>query len=752
MERRVNFYQGQDNSPDDYNNLQGFVSDSLDHIVGDGVTALRRYAGFETAADGALTIATAIGRLYSQGKVYVTDGVFNYDFTASLPVGTRKICTIVTWPEEVDTGAVAREFLIDAETGATEPQVVSMEHTRIARIGVVQGAEAPDPAKPVLDSNVTAIAYVTLSTGGIESVAMVEENKLDSVQSVADRVDDLERFEADIGPQVVSLGADIAALTEGQKELVGVEQYGRVLDRLAVIESKTGVPDAAVDSFADFLLDESGTDSAFAGYDAKVEEGIRFPAAASATSALTLRNPLDPAAKLTGGVLMPAYDRAQRFSTGKPTGEVKVSGYSYATHAMTQKTMARLRVRHGPARLLSSVSSFYKTSLFDIANDVFAKAGEIFVTDAKLRQVGRREHIFRRANFHWADVVEVPYWEQSTVESEVQGTQVVETFLQSNDMVLDAVGLTFTRLAADGAVTIAICETDHGLANLDKVVSKTTVDRADLSTEGETVIPVQPVFLTGGVRYALVIITAADHYLGTVDGSVYPQGTFFYVLDGAYQQGDGTKDIAFSLYAAKFRQARAILELGEVTLAGGIADIDILSQAVVPGSCDLTFFVQIGATWYPLAEVATSALAQGGVMQNLLPLRVVMTGTPDVMPMLTLTGSQVVVSRPKLALNYVSAIRNLPGAGSTQIRATFRLEGFDAAHHTLTPKLLTGAGYATETAASSTTDVVQADGSIERTAVYNLGAAVTSYRHKLAATSDSELIPFHVAARRDYAL
>lgn len=752
MERRVNFYQGQDNSPEDYNNLQTFAQDSIDHIVGDGITALRRFAGFATAPTGALTVATAIGRLYAGGKVYASAGVFEHDFTAKLPLATRKICTIVTFPEEVDTGAVPREFLIDAETGETEPQTVSMERARIARVNVVQGAEAPDPVPQVLDSNLTAIAYVTLGVAGIETVTMVAENRLSSVQALDDRTAALEKFEADIYPQVGSLAADIAALTEGQRQVVGVEQYGRVLDRLAVIESKAGIPTNAVDSFADFLLDRSASDPAFAGYDAKVEEGIRFAAAAEAVSELTLQNPLDPAAKVVGGVLLPAYDRSRRFTTGKATGEVKISGYTYSAHEMVQKTMARLRVRHGPWRRLSSLSSFFKTSRFDIANAVFAKAGETFVTDARLRELGVRSHLFRRQRYHWVDLVEEHYWEQQTVEHTVPGAQVVETFLQANDMVLDAVGLQFTRLAAEGSVTLAICETEHGLARLDRVVSKTTVDRDDLTLQGETVIPVQPVFLTGGVRYAIVVITAADHYLGTVAGAVYPQGTFFYVMDGAYQQGDGSRDIAFSLYAARFRQSRAVLELGAVTLAGGIADLDILAQAVVPGATDLTYFVQIGGQWFPLADVESSALAQGGVMQNLLPLRAVMTGTPDVMPMLTLTGSQLRVSRPKLTFAYVSAIRNLPGAGSTQIRATFRLEAFQSAHHTFTPKLLTGAGYATETAPSSTSDVVQADGSIERTAVWNLGAAVTSYRHKLAGTTDSALLPFHVAQRRDYAL
>jgi hypothetical protein len=319
-------------------------------------------------------------------------------------------------------------------------------------------------------------------------------------------------------------------------------------------------------------------------------------------------------------------------------------------------------------------------------------------------------------------------------------------------MWLDAVGLTFTRLAAAGGLTLAICETDRGLPMLDKVISTTTVDREDLALNVETVIPIQPVFLTGGVRYAIVIITAADHWLATVQGSSFPQGTFFYVLDGAYQMGDATKDIMFSLYQAQFTASRAVVELQPLSLAGGIADIDILAPATLPGSTQLTYEIQVGATWYALDDAEAGAiLAAGGIMPVLLPFRAVFTGTPDVMPAVSLTGSQVRISRPALARTWFSADRNL-AAPSTQLRLTLRLEKFDAAHHTCTAKILTGAGFVTETAETSHSDKLNSDGSIDRTFVFNLGAGVTAFKWKTTATTDNALNVFHASILKDHAL
>ncbi|MDD3799358.1 MAG: hypothetical protein PHE36_09300 [Novosphingobium sp.] len=751
MERRVNFSDGLDLSPDDFNNLQDFARQSFDHMVGDAITSERKYAGLATAKATDLTIQTQPGRFYDAGKVYYRDTVMDYDFTPDLPVANRKVCLLVAWGEEIKTGETPREILIDADTLTTESQLTQMETQRALRLSIVKGAESPDPLPPAVAAGYTAVAQIVLSVNGVDSVAMVDANKLDSAAGNATRLKKLETFQADIEPKVAGLAGDIAALSAGQRNLVNVEQYSRVLVRLADLEGGNGVPEAAVDSFADFLLDESASDPAFADYAATVQEGIRLPEAGSATPALALKNPLDPNAKVSNGVLLPAYTEEVRFSTGDPTGQVKLNGYSYAVNSMVQKTLARFRLRHGPWRRLSSSIPFLKSGATDLLATVFSKDGEAIVTTAALQAQLVRDHEFRRRDFHWVDKVELAYWEQVTVDHEVNGTVVAETFLQANDTIMTALRLPFPQLGADGAVTVVICETEHGVARLDKVIAKTTVDRADLET-GWNDIPFQPTFLEGGTRYAFVVVTAGDHYIGTVEGTVYPQGTFFYVLDGQYQQGDGTKDIAFELVGAAFTQSRAVIDLADVALLDGIADIDLIAQAVTPESCAMTFYAQIGGIWYPLADGESSPLVQGGALQNLLPLRVVMTGTPEVMPMLGLTDSQLKVSRPALALKWVSAIRNLPGAGSSEIRATFRLENFDAVHHTLTPTLLTGAGYATVEAADSTSDVTLADGSIERTAVWSLGAAVTDFRIQLDGTTDSALIPFHVAFRRDYAL
>jgi len=750
MQSRVIFRDGMDNDPADYNNLQSFVQGSMDDLVADAVTADRKYAGFTGARTSSTEVTCQPGRLYSAGKVFARDDAFVKDFTTSLPIATKKHVLIVIFGQEVETNAQPREFLINEETGASEPRTMAMELARVCAINTASGQESPDPIDPILDAGVLAVARVVLTPTGVDRVEMINANRLDSIALVAGRTSALEDFRAKAGPQIVALGSDIASLKVSAGNNVNTAAFGRLLTRMATLEEQAGIPVGASDSDADFFLDKAESDLAHPNFRAKIEEGIRFADEAVADSQLAVFDALNPRAKVTGDVMFPAYARELRMAVGPRQAETQIAAYSYQTHEMVQRMMSRTRTRYGEEFTVCTNSGWWGAVTDRYIPETFERNGELFQT-VEVDWDGPA-HGWVRVRRLWVDVYQEPYWDYVTVDHAVPGAQIAETFLNANDMWLDAVGLTFTRLAKDGGITLAICETDRGAPALDKVVSVTTVPRASLLVNAETVIPVQPVYLEGGKRYALVVISAADHWIATTQGVNFPQGTLFYVLDGAYQQGDGARDLCFNLYAAKFTASRAVIDMAPLSLAGGMTAIDILAEAIVPKSTDLTYEVQVGGIWTPLTRTEQSVLGAGGNIPPLVPLRMVMTGTPDVMPAVKLTTSRVRVSRPRLALTHVSMPRLLPGAGSAQIRVIGRFEYFEAGHHTATAKLRTGAGYNTLVSPSSFSDVVADDGSIERTWVFNLGAAVQSYKIQFDATTDSALRTFHFGWRKDFAL
>jgi hypothetical protein len=750
VENKIIFHANIDDDPTDFTRLQDFAELSLDHVVADAITDRAKYTGFNVVKSAVTQITVDAGRLYSTGKVYSSGTVaWSKDFITQLPVAGKKIVAVVTWGSETDTDVRPRQFLVNAETRQAEPQAVPLVHARVANLNVVIGTEAPDPTAPLVDVGYTIIALVTLSPTGVDVVKMVVENQLPTIQGHEDRIVDLEEFEVTAGLQMKTLGSDIAALkAAGARGEVDQATMGRTLTRLAVLESKNGVVYTAIDSSANFFLDTSKSLLTDPLSHVRVEEGIRFPAAAEGISALQIFNPLDVNAKMKNGMLFPAYTREAWLQSGAINGELQVAAYSVSSFDMVLKTIARQRIRYGDEFYVCTNSLFWQTGQWD-GGTRFFRAGETYEITAGW-PVG---HTFIRLRQVWVDTYNETYWDKVTITNTVTGTQIAETWLQGQNMWLDAVGIWFTRLAAVGSANITICEvSDYGLPNLKACIGTTTLLRENMVLNAETVVPLQPVYLEAGKRYALVITTAADHWVATVPGQGFTQGTFFYVLDGAYAQGDAFKDLWMRLYRAKFNQARATVTLSPLQLSGGILAIDLLAGTVVPDGTTLSYEIQVGSTWYNLFEPDKYMLGQGGTVPPLLPLRAVFNGSVDCQPAINLADSSVYVSRPDTFAQHVTQTRTLP-APSTQIRVIERYEYFDPIYHTASVKLLTGASFGTQVTPSSTSTYIDPnDGAYERTYVFNLGAAITQYRVLTRTDSSTNQRAFHVAWQKDYAL
>lgn len=769
MENRVNFYEGMDVDPADHNTLQQYAQESLDHVVADAVTTSQRYAGFTVTKTGITSVSVDPGRLYSGGKRYAKTIATAQDFITSLPLAGKKIVSVVVWGAEQDTGVTPREFLLNEETGASEPKPVAMTKARIANVQFAQGTEAPDPTPPIVDVGYTRIANITLSTTGVDKIEMLVDTQVENLDTIGDRTEGLEAFKAEAGPKISTLSSDLAKLSNQLRSTASSTMIERVLMRLSVLEFTAKIPANAVDSQADYFLSHEFSDLTHPNSNCKVEEGIRFPDGAADDKQLQIFDPLTPKVKIVNGIMLPAYDRELWLKSGEYQGEVQVASYSYQAYTMVQKTMTRQRTRYGAEFTVCSNSAFWNSGIYDYFTRTFRRGNEVFeavemysVADNILNYDAAGNpinHSLLRLRQIWVDNVAEPYWDKVTIDHNVNGAQIAESFLQGQNMWLDAIGLYFTRLANDGNVTINLVEVNSfGLPMLDSTISHTVLTRDKMALYPlETVVPIEPVYLQAGKRYAIVVTTAADHWVATVPGESFTQGTFFYVLDGAYAQGDGTKDLMFKLYRAKFRQNRTVIELNSLSLAGGLLSIDINADTVSPAGTTVTYEIQPSGSgqWYNLLDVNAYILGQGGSIPVLCGFRAVLNGSVDMMPAVKLTGSSVHISRPATSRTHITATRTLPATSQT-IHVIQRFEGWDAVHHTAAVKLRTGSGYNTLVTPTSFTDVAGIDefgqNWIERHYVFALATAVNSYKIQSEGTTDSAQITYHVAWRKDYAL
>jgi len=751
MEQRPIFRDRQEVTPDDLNNLSQFGQESDDHIAKDAIEPGRRFVGFAVTQSTATSVKVASGRLWFDGKRYFRDepGGVPLDLNGLRPNLQRKIVAVVTWPEEIETDVEQRMFLTDAETLTYEPQPVAMERRRQARLEAVGGAEAVSPQAPVIDASAVILALIEMDPAGIVAIVRNTVAELRPLSQIADQVADLVASDLEVRPQVSTLKSDLARIASqlsdgGDKELL----LSTTAD-VALLKARLDIPSTYVGYRGTQFLDGAvAVDSAFAGYAARVDEGLRFPFAAQHEGELALLNPNAPGiSKSAAGLILPAYTEIERRITKGQSGSLSLAEYSnLENRALVRLSMSRERIRYGADFEISTGSAWwaqgsYGDRLNAAVRNTFQRAGETFQVFDTGRIDSEGHKIMRLAKF-WVDSTAAPYWNRLPTEENLLGYAHVETFLNSQDAWITALGPHITAKPAAGTLTIGVCETDRGQPDLSRVLAMVTLNAnqvvtiAEQTTQFPVKFPIEPTFLEGGKRYGYFLVTQHAFQIGVADAqgaaTQGATGTYFYGMNGGTWFAEPSVHLIWRDWRAAFPKATVDVDLEPLQLAGGIQGIDILSDSVIPGSTDLVWSVQIGGFWRKLSETDPALLS---ALNALLPLRATFVGTPDVAPALRLTGSRTRVSRMAKVMKGITPSKALPAAANT-ITQIWRLRGFDPAHHTFTPTVRRADGVI-ETADTVTT-IVQSDGVIEKRATFNLAAATNAFRTILDGTTDSE--------------
>ena len=283
---------------------------------------------------------------------------------------------------------------------------------------------------------------------------------------------------------------------------------------------------------ADQFLTDDESDVTASGYDALVEEGIRFPWAATALSSLQLDNPINGSVTMTAdGLMVPNYTSIEALVVGalvpnETVQAIPLADYQFGTHQLIQRSVSRSRLRFGTFRNVCTNASFWAGGRYDSVTGVFTRNGETFeVRDANGNipaAIGRVvAHIWYRVRQFWADRFEETYWEYQPVISSVQGVQIGQTFVNGQARYCTGLSLGLTQIGPTGNVTVALCETrSDGTPNPNRVLAQSTLAQTNLRRFPEwTLFPIRPTLLKQGGRYGVLVITGGAHYIGTVSGS-----------------------------------------------------------------------------------------------------------------------------------------------------------------------------------------------------------------------------------------
>jgi hypothetical protein len=676
-----------------------------------------------------------------------------FDVLTQLPAVNQKWMAVVSWGQSVDTDTQPRDFLIDAMEGTTEPQAVPMQRLRKANINAVYGIEAAQPERPLIDSANVIIAWVLLGPADIESFELVEENRLPQVKRLSTQLSSIESWRLLIGSRVDALASELARLIAKFNNLADAPSMDNIAADVARLKELAELEDSYASYGADRFLDIGESDTEHVNYLAMVEEGVRFSADAANLTSVALFNPIEPNVKVSSGLILPTYTEKFVPVVNVFNQSNSIAQYTYSTHSCIQKTISRTRIRYGEEKTICTNARWWRSGNYDPVAGIFRIGNETW----EVTRVDSKRYRLRR---FWIDTVEEKYWENIVVNHSINGMLVGQTFIQPQTAWTTALALYFTQKGATGDVHILITEVENGQPALNKAIMKATLPVANISVDpaGKTVtkVPIQPTLMEAGKRYAIVLISAGNHYVGMAHGSQYAQGTFFVSVDGAYQIGSFEKDMMFGLYFAQFPVARREINLQSMSLSGGISYIDLMASMAVPESCSLTFEVQIAGLWKPLQAVEEGNTVLYG-LPALIPFRVVFTGTTDIQPGIMTTDSRLYYSRPRTTLKHLSEQITLD-ANTQSFKIILLLENYYETNHNCTCTIqLNGAGG--EVSPATVVDV-ELDPPVDARTVNHkrirrtfawtatqITAPEDIFRITIDATTSSALDTFHIAER-----
>jgi hypothetical protein len=795
MQKEVLFRARQNVTFGDLNNTQNYAKKTFDDLVFDMLVSGRGYAGFQTTKATSTNLSVEPGRLYDTGKVFSSDSVVTVSLTPYLPSVAKKIVTLVVYGQSVDTDVEPRDFLINVTTRATEPQSVAMTRHRHAVISPVAGLEAADPLPPAVQTGYIAIATVVLNSSGIETVYMRSDTKVPELDEQATALSLIYNWQNTTGKIIDGLRTDItnlarrlddgatgdtlralAADVSTLKERVSVDRTYLSLLGIDIANIKTevnAINDARPDLLdisslygADDFLDASESDVDHPNYLAKVQEGIRFSPAGQSISLFEVDNPYNGLVTVSAnGLMTPKYTTVDGLVVGSQNAnaiasEIPLADYQFTTWQFVEKKMSRQRLRYGDYFTVCTNSQFWQSGRYDPITGIFSKGGESWEVDPASYHNALVNHRWVRLRQVWTDQYEDAYWIWEPVNHAIQGSQLAQTFLNPQPRYCTGISLALTKVGPSGNVHVALCEVrSDGTPDLSAMISQATIDRANLKTfpADWTFVPLAPTFLKQGGRYAVVITTGGAHYVATVSGQNFTSGTLFFGTDGAYMLGDLTKDLMFKIHHAKFDRSSVTIDMKGLQLSGGINHVDMLAPMIVPASTNLNIQVRVDGVWkslaYDPAQDGGLSILRG--LPPLLPLRFVMTGTTDLLPIIDLAGSQVLLERPRTDFKHISTARTLPsGLTTKQVIVDVHVGNFDTVNHTLVAKLLYGSSYESTKTADAATLTVAADRPTEDKAfikrfIFTFSTGIGAYKIQLEGTVTSPTNTYHVEKRVD---
>lgn len=739
----------------DYNRFGTFPRAALDNVVGDAIGYGAHWAGFTVSKKTAQLLTISPGRFFKGSIVYTREDAVDMNLTLYFPSDENDERWLAIKPRGLVDPLIedrAIETSTDPETSVPVTQQVPVVESRTIEYRVDPGnAMTPPAAKPAVADTDACLAFVLVTTQGIQAVEPGNLWRVRSLSEVEGRVTAIELRVAQLFEDTASLRTDIANLAAANKNIPDPRLVAQVVRDVSRHNQALNMPEEARNYFFDQALLKDFWDFTAGGY-FRINEGIRFQYAAQLDQVLRLQNYDDPALKIYNNQLvLPAYEEVVRITSPEGSGRQDISNIVHTVTTAVQHTVAHESVRYGETINVCENTAGWGSVGQQQYGAAFQANGETWVSygqtsnpwnNTETAQNGHTEYAVARMI---VDTYYSTYTTYNVEEFGLSGAIHAQTFLNSQAAVITSVDLPFTKVdnTAGADVTLCLCEVNaSGAPAFDAVLARVTKPASQLVV-GWNKFSFQPVYADQGKRFGWFTVTTGNHQLSTNSGNAYTGGSKFACSDGIWAQGSTTEDFAFRVNVAKFKSNRTVVPFVSLgSLENGMTEIQMIYKRWRPAATQLSWEIKAEgeSEWIPLDARTDNPLAN---LPPTVQLRAIFLGTQDVQPAIILDPyARAICGRMRLDMVAISKLKTF-GFGTNAARIVLNMDNYNPAKHTAVPKIVLANGTVVTASAIVPEPDFTKPSRTKITADFVLPAGTTQARARVDATTTQVIdVPF----------
>lgn len=744
--KRIDFSNAEVADHSDFANIGLFAQQSIDGVWLDAIGYPAHWAGFTVSQKSAQEVTVSAGRYVAGELVYDQAAETDVNLQLQIPpaASDQRWVAILLRGEEV-TVSESRPFNTSEDPEVETIVQISTPKTirRIVSLILQAGDANPVPVKPVVAPTDACIAYVLLTSSGIDFIEPGNDSRVKTLYEVEGRVSALEINLDGLFLRTESIETQITNI-QGRLTEIPRPQIIRQMQRdIGAARLKVELPDEARAYIYDNALIPDQWDMTHVDWLARIEEGVRFGYAATTQARLEVQAEDNPAIAFRGRRMVPAFDEVVKIANTAIDGSLNISQLVHTVTTAVRREVSRIRITYGPTQWACENQAGWSALGGDArVGQMFNIGGEVFQVVEIRANHGRGHQTYGVRQVRQEQYTEA-YWEYVTEHIGINGSVYGQTFLVAQPMQMTSIDLHFARVGVDGDVHVFIVETTNaGTPKFDAVLAQGVLPRAGL-TVGWNKCTIPITLLESGKRYAFVTVTTGAHALSTSGSNKYTGGSQFLTTDGAFAQGSTETDICFRINGARYRSPRTVVPMQALNLVDGMTVIDMIYPGWVPGGCQLAWEIRPAGTdtWTEIDDGDPAENPLVGLPAS-VELRMVMLGTADLQPMIQLDPTAVSrVSRNRSTMVGISDDFDF-GLSTTSIVTQYTLDAFDEARHSFAPRIMVGGAVVSPATTEVTTDPANPN---RRTylSTYALGAPTTSARMRVEATTTNIVsVPF----------